>query len=151
MWTLHKVKILSGLLFAALAMNVALGAHIAGERTGQWQRGKHQHERLGAAYESIKSMPKPERERAKSIMRSHKEAMRESGKTVREQRKKVTGLLKQDPLDKAQLQTELEQLKMLSAMAVEQHNRFILDMVDILPADKRSILLDRPRHPKRAD
>ena len=136
-----KRWMIGGILFASLALNIALGAMIGGKAL------RHRGPPIKMVVESIAELPEPERAKAMGAIESSRPALQDLMRDVKETRQNIFDYIVSDDYQRAEAESKMAELREKSAAAQVAAQDMMLEIADQLSQEHRKLVFE---HSKRS-
>lgn len=129
--------IVGSILFISIALNITLGAMLAGK---QFQQNR---QRIEIVMERITALPEEERTKAKKVFLAAVPELRTHARDVRQTRKEIHRYVASDSYKRADAEKRLADLRIKTTALQLSAQKMMLDIADKLPPKDRARLLEQ--------
>ncbi len=143
-WSLHKTKILTGLLMLSVAMNIGMISWIGGQKTAHMNPDFK--ERIANFKEVADGGTKKE---DRAFMRQNRLEIRKLRQGVQKKKQEIDRLMKQEKVDKQALAKSMEELRVLNLQSMEMMHEMTIEIFADMPLEKRQELMKRRKKDSR--
>jgi uncharacterized membrane protein len=137
-----KRWMIGGILFASLALNIALGTVIGGAVIGG-KALRHRGPPMKMVVESIAELPEPERAKAMGAVEANRPALHDLMRDVRQTRRDVFDYVVSDAYTRAEAESKLAELREKSLAAQVAAQTMMLEIADQLSQEHRELVFER--------
>ncbi len=130
---------IGALLFLSLATNAFLAGWILSPQAAEPSSRAPAFRQL---MERVRTLPEPERDEARQIIRAYRSDLRARARALRQARQEVRALLTDSEYSRAAADAQFERVRQRTAELQSLAQRMMLDIADKLPAEERARLAD---------
>lgn len=129
--------IIGSILFISIALNITLGAMLAGKQLQQ------NRQRIEIVMERISALPEAERAKARKFFLEAVPELRTQAREMRQTRKEIHRYVASDAYTRAEAEKRLADLRVKTTALQLSAQRMMLDIADQLPPEHRVKLLEQ--------